>query len=95
MADIPGHQNVLNSPSRRRYGAVELLQGEAFDALFRDFQRDAFHLEVQDTYRTPDESGPSISFSPVSTTTSSGSSPGSPSSATPPKPDASSGGHAW
>jgi hypothetical protein len=37
---------------------VELLQGEAFDGLFCDFKRDAFHLEVQDTYRTPDESGP-------------------------------------
>lgn len=37
---------------------MELLQGEAFDALFRDFARDAFHLEVQDTYHTPEESGP-------------------------------------
>jgi hypothetical protein len=37
---------------------VELLQGEAFDALFREFERDAFHLEVQDAYYTPDESGP-------------------------------------
>lgn len=37
---------------------MELLQGEAFDALFRDFERDAFHLEVQDTYHTPEESGP-------------------------------------
>jgi hypothetical protein len=37
---------------------VELLQGEAFDDLFRTFAREAFHLEVQDTYHTPDESGP-------------------------------------
>jgi hypothetical protein len=37
---------------------VELLQGEEFDALFRDFERDAFHLEVQDAYHTPEESGP-------------------------------------
>lgn len=37
---------------------MELLQGEAFDALFSGFERDAFHLEVQDTYDTPEESGP-------------------------------------
>jgi hypothetical protein len=37
---------------------VELLQADAFDQLFREFTRDAFHLEVQDTYRTPDEAGP-------------------------------------
>jgi len=37
---------------------VELLQGEAFDALFRGFDRHAFHLEVQDSYHTPEESGP-------------------------------------
>jgi len=37
---------------------VELLQGEAFDDLFRTFERTAFHLEVQDAYHTPDESGP-------------------------------------
>jgi hypothetical protein len=37
---------------------VELLQGEAFDALFRSFDRVAFHLEVQDSYHTPEESGP-------------------------------------
>lgn len=37
---------------------MELLQGEAFDALFSGFERDAFHLEVQDTYHTPEESGP-------------------------------------
>ncbi len=37
---------------------MELLQGEAFDALFRDFDHHAFHLEVQDSYHTPEESGP-------------------------------------
>ncbi|GAA4544473.1 DUF6879 family protein [Amycolatopsis samaneae] len=37
---------------------MELLQGEAFDDLFRGFHREAFHLEVQDTYHTPDETGP-------------------------------------
>lgn len=37
---------------------MELLQGDAFEALFRNFEHDAFHLEVQDTYHTPDESGP-------------------------------------
>jgi len=37
---------------------VELLQGEAFDDLFRTFERTAFHLEVQDTYRTPGEAEP-------------------------------------
>lgn len=37
---------------------MELLQGEAFDALFHTFERDAFHLEVQDSYHTPEESGP-------------------------------------
>jgi hypothetical protein len=31
---------------------VELLQGEAFDGLFRAFDRSAFHLEVQDSYHT-------------------------------------------
>lgn len=37
---------------------VELLQGEAFDDLFRTFERSAFHLEVRDSYNTPEESGP-------------------------------------
>lgn len=37
---------------------MEFLRGEAFDNLFRTFTRDAFHLEVQDTYHTPDETGP-------------------------------------
>jgi hypothetical protein len=37
---------------------VELLQGEAFDGLFREFHREAFHLEVQDTYHTPNEADP-------------------------------------
>ncbi|MCE7006584.1 hypothetical protein LWC34_27690 [Kibdelosporangium philippinense] len=37
---------------------MNLLQGEAFDVLFRTFEREAFHLEVQDSYHTPEESGP-------------------------------------
>ena len=37
---------------------VELLQGEAFDELFHAFERTAFHLEVQDSYHTPEEAGP-------------------------------------
>jgi hypothetical protein len=37
---------------------MELLQGEAFDDLFRSFERTAFHLELQDAYHTPDEAGP-------------------------------------
>jgi hypothetical protein len=37
---------------------MELLQGEAFDALFQTFDRTAFHLEVQDSYHTPEEAGP-------------------------------------
>jgi hypothetical protein len=37
---------------------VELLQGEAFEGLFRAFDRSAFHLEVQDSYHTSEESGP-------------------------------------
>ena len=37
---------------------MELLQDEAYYALFRAFARTAFHLEVQDSYHTPDEAGP-------------------------------------
>ena len=37
---------------------MQLLQGEAFDNLFREFRETAFHLEVQDSYQTPDETGP-------------------------------------
>lgn len=32
--------------------------GEPFDSLFRGFERTAFHLEVEDAYHTPEESGP-------------------------------------
>lgn len=41
---------------------MELLQDEAFDALFHSFARTAFHLEVQDSYHTPDEAGPFALF---------------------------------
>ncbi|MQA25272.1 MAG: hypothetical protein GEU94_07340, partial [Micromonosporaceae bacterium] len=37
---------------------MELLQGDAFDNLFRGCERTAFHLEVQDSYHTPEEAGP-------------------------------------
>ncbi|SMD11151.1 DUF6879 family protein [Kibdelosporangium aridum] len=37
---------------------MDLLQGKAFDSLFRAFERYAFHLEVQDSYHTSEESGP-------------------------------------
>lgn len=37
---------------------MELLQGDAFDDLFLGFERTAFHLEVQDAYHTPSETGP-------------------------------------
>jgi hypothetical protein len=37
---------------------MRLLTGEAFDSLFRTFGRSAFHLEVQDTYETSEESEP-------------------------------------
>lgn len=37
---------------------MELLQDEAFFDLFRRFERSAFHLELQDSYYTPEEAGP-------------------------------------
>ncbi|MFF0614094.1 DUF6879 family protein [Nocardia tengchongensis] len=37
---------------------MQLVQGEAFDDLFRKAKTDAFHLEVQDSYETPEESEP-------------------------------------
>jgi hypothetical protein len=37
---------------------MELLQAKAFDELFRSFERSAFHLELQDSYHTPEEAGP-------------------------------------
>ncbi len=37
---------------------MEFLQNEVYYALFRTFARTAFHLEVQDSYHTPDEAGP-------------------------------------
>jgi transcriptional regulator with XRE-family HTH domain len=41
---------------------VRLLQGQAFDNIFRAFERCAFHLEVEDSYHTPEESGPFAAF---------------------------------
>lgn len=37
---------------------MELLQRKTFDALFRNVERDTFHLEVQDIYHPPDDTGP-------------------------------------
>ena len=37
---------------------MELLQDRAFEELFHSFADTAFHLEVQDSYHTPDEAGP-------------------------------------
>src|SRR4051812_21278257 len=41
---------------------VRLLQGPAFDDVFRTFERSAFHLEVEDSYHTPEESEPFRKF---------------------------------
>lgn len=41
---------------------MELLQGKAFDDLFRTFNHRAFHLEVQDSYYTPEEASPFYLF---------------------------------
>lgn len=41
---------------------MELLQDEAFDKLFSSFEDSAFHLEVQDSYHTPEEAGPFALF---------------------------------
>ena len=35
-----------------------MLQGPAFEDLFRTFAKSAFHLEVDDAYDTPEESEP-------------------------------------
>lgn len=34
------------------------LQGEAFDTIFRTFNRTAFHLELKDAYHALEESDP-------------------------------------
>jgi hypothetical protein len=41
---------------------VELLTGDAFFGQFHAIARRAFHLEVQDSYHTPEESGPFAAF---------------------------------
>lgn len=59
--DIPGHETcveVAMGAKGREGTPVELLQGEAFDDLFRTFRRRAFHLEVRDSYDVPNEAGP-------------------------------------
>lgn len=37
---------------------MKFLRDEAFENLFRTFRHQAFHLEVQDSYHTPDEAAP-------------------------------------
>lgn len=37
---------------------MKRLQGDAFDNLFRTFNRTAFHLEMKDSYHVPEEAGP-------------------------------------
>lgn len=37
---------------------MDLLHDDEFDALFVDFKRSAFHLELKDSYDTPEERGP-------------------------------------
>ncbi|OXR40518.1 hypothetical protein B7C42_07457 [Nocardia cerradoensis] len=39
-----------------------LLEGEAFDDLLRTCRHEAFHLEVKDTYSTPNETEPFANF---------------------------------
>ena len=56
--DIPGHETCVEVDKAKEEGRVELLQGEAFDDLFRTFRHRAFHLEVRDSYHVPDEAGP-------------------------------------
>lgn len=41
---------------------MRLLQGPAFYKVFDTLERSAFHLEVEDTYHTPDESEPFQKF---------------------------------
>lgn len=37
---------------------MTLLQGQAFDDLFRTFRYTAFHLELRDSYHATEEAGP-------------------------------------
>jgi len=37
---------------------MTLLQGQAFDNLFRIFHRSAFHVELKDSHHVPEEAGP-------------------------------------
>lgn len=41
---------------------MQLVQDESFNDLFRSCNREAFHLEVMDTYETPEESEPFRKF---------------------------------
>ncbi|GAA4957342.1 DUF6879 family protein [Actinoplanes utahensis] len=37
---------------------MRLLRGDAFDGLFRSFERTAFHLEIRDVHHSPEEAAP-------------------------------------
>ncbi|MFC3438308.1 DUF6879 family protein [Nocardia seriolae] len=50
------------SPSARGISTVLPLQDEGFDDLLRDCKYEAFHLEVKDTYETPEETEPFRNF---------------------------------
>ncbi|MGL5810753.1 MAG: DUF6879 family protein [Nocardioides sp.] len=42
----------------KRYGFMHLLRGEEIDGLLRSCERSAYHLEVLDSYETPEEAEP-------------------------------------
>jgi hypothetical protein len=56
--DIPDHETCVEVGKVREGDVVEPLSGEAFYALFRTFHRTAFHLELKDSYHTPEEAAP-------------------------------------
>jgi hypothetical protein len=56
--NILSTSRVLRSESCERTPRVRLLQGPDFEDLFRTLEHSAFHLEVEDAYHTPHESGP-------------------------------------
>jgi hypothetical protein len=56
--DMPDHETCVEIGKVREGGAVEPLSGEAFYSLFRTFHRTAFHLELKDSYHTPEEKEP-------------------------------------
>lgn len=55
--DIPGHETAVEVGKVRREDP-NLLKGEDFNQLFRDFKRSAFHLEMRDEYSVTEEIEP-------------------------------------